>query len=379
MAVSMISGARDTTSILAGSKKVDMGDLHQLEDNRMMLMKLVSKIAKKPTINSTFNWMTDELKPKFDLLNDATDMNSSDTSMVVDNGGYWRINDIVKVPRTGECCLVTNVSSDTLTVTRDISSTHSGTILDNEQLINLGPAYNEGATLQAASSTKPVLQAAYTQIFRHSYHLTGTEKAMGESGGLYGGSDVTLQRTKKAIEHGRDINLSFYWNVSSSTSLRRTVGGINDFIPTANKNSVASLTETEFNSGLKDAFRYGSEKKVMLCSRKVAGIVNEYMGNMQRVSPGDSKFGVKMVDYQSPHGEISIATDHAIEGTYPDGYAFVLDLVDCKYRYLQGRDTVLLLDRQAVDEDGVKEEYLTECGAEWGEGRHHYAFTGVTS
>jgi hypothetical protein len=102
------------------------------------------------------------------------------------------------------------------------------------------------------------------------------------------------------------------------------------------------------------------------------------MSNVQRVAPGDSKFGVRMVDYVSPHGELSIVTDHAIEGTEYDKYAFVIDIQDCKFVVLKGRDTQLLLDRQGTDEDGVKEEYLTEFGFEWGHSQRHYVFTSVT-
>jgi hypothetical protein len=85
-----------------------------------------------------------------------------------------------------------------------------------------------------------------------------------------------------------------------------------------------------------------------------------------------------MVDYISPHGEVSIVTDHALEGTEYDKFAFVVDITDCKYVCLKGRDTQLLLDRQATSEDGIKEEYLTEFGFEWGHGQRHYAFNAVT-
>jgi hypothetical protein len=377
MAVTTISGARDTESILSVNKKVDMGDVHMLEDNKILLTKLLSKLGTRKVFNRTFKWMTDEIRPKFDQLNEVLD--TSETGVDVVNGAYFNPNDLVKVVETGEIMRVVSIATNTLTVVRAVGSTVGTAAATNGQLLIIGNQYAEGATLQTALTTKEVELTAYTQIMRDPYHVTGTEEAMGKAGGLYTGDEITKQRGKKLLEHVRNQNLSGYWGESAyDTSLKRGMaGGINAFI-TTNRDTVATLTEAEFNDGLKGAFRYGSEKKVLLCSRAFAGIINEYLANVQRVSPGDSKFGVKMVDYISPHGELSIMTDHSIEGTEYDKYGFVLDLSECKRVVLQGRDTQLLLDRQATDEDGTKEEYLTEFGWEWGNQLKHYVFTSVT-
>lgn len=384
MPVTMISGARSTEqtgAILSARKIVDMGDMSQLEDDKILLTKLVQQVAKKPTKNPLFNYLTDEITPKEDAVNNGAGYASGDTSIVVDNGGYFRAKDIVKVPRTGETIHITSISSNTLTVERSVGATAAAALVDNDPFLILGNTSPEGGTLGASRSTTEVNNTAYCQIMRDSYHLTGTEQAMGKAGGLYGGDDQTLQRTKKLLEHMRNWNLIAYHgeNAAATSTIGRTAGGVYEAIPTANRDSVSVLTEAEFNDGLRSAFRYGSSSKIMFCSRFVAGIINEYMQNVQRVSPGDSKFGVKMVEYTSPHGDLKIVTDHALEGTTYNGHAYVLDLAQCKYRFLAGRDTQLLMDRQAVDEDGIKEEYLTEAGFEWGEGRRHYAFNSISS
>lgn len=378
MAVDMISGARNTENILAVNKKVDMGPVHMLEDDRLMLTRLLSKLGKREVHNTKFSWMTDEIRPKFDQLAEALD--NSETGVDVDNGAYFNINDLVKVVETGEVMRVTAITTNTLTVVRGVGTTAGTAAADNGQLLIIGNQFAQGATSQAALTTKEVEKYAYTQIMRDAVHLTGTELAMSKSDGLFTGDEQNKQRAKKLLEHERNKNLTGYWGESNFdvATLRGLAGGINAFIPAANRDGVATLTEAEWNDGLKNAFRYGSGKKVVLCSRSVAGIINEYMANVQRVSPGDSKFGVKMVDYISPHGDVSIVTDHALEGTEYDKYAFVLDLAECKYVCFKGRDTQLLLDRQATDEDGVKDEYLTEFGFEWGHPSRHYVFTSVT-
>ena len=54
-----------------------------------------------------------------------------------------------------------------------------------------------------------------------------------------------------------------------------------------------------------------------------------------------------------------------------DDAMIIIDFPHLKYRYLDGRDTQLLRDRQAPDADEVKHEYLTECGLEMTQSKTH--------
>jgi hypothetical protein len=247
----IISGARNTEDILSVNKKVDMGDVHMLEDDKILLTKLLSKIGKREVYNRTFKWMTDEIRPKFDQLAEALD--NSETAVDVDNGSYFTAGDLVKVVETGEVMRVSSVATNTLTVVRGVGTTAAANALDNGQLLILGNANAEGATLPAARTVKEVEQTAYTQIQRDAIHLTGTEMAMGKAGGLYTGDEQNKQRAKKLLEHVRNINHTAYWGESNYDTTNKIgyAGGIDDFIAAANRDGAASLTETEFNDGLK--------------------------------------------------------------------------------------------------------------------------------
>ena len=54
-----------------------------------------------------------------------------------------------------------------------------------------------------------------------------------------------------------------------------------------------------------------------------------------------------------------------------DNAAIIIDFPYLKYRYMEGRDTSLLTDRQAADSDSSKSEYLTECGLEMLQDKPH--------
>lgn len=374
---SMVSGARNTTNGLAGRQVVDMGDLHQLENDKAKLFTMVATLGKKPAHNQTIKWMTDELSPKLDAVNDTTDLTSGDTTFTVDNGGYFRAGDLIKIPRTGEVMSVTSVATNDLTVVRSVGGTAAAAIVDNDPIIILGPAYAQGASLAATRSTVEVEATNYMQIFRHAFSVTGTHAAMSAGGGHYAEGDVATQRRKKALEHARDINLTAYWGEKDLTSGRGLAGGIVERIPAGNTDAVATLTETELNEALKTMFRYGSSKKVLFCSRQVAGVIDGLLRDRQRIAPGDSKHGIRTVEYTSSHGVISIVPDHAIEGGAFDKYAVLVDPDGPKYRYL--RDTKLLTGRQTPDADAETEEYLTECSFEWGNGNNHGLFTSIAS
>lgn len=373
----MISGARTTDQILAGRQVVDMGKIHQLENDKAKLFTMVAKLGKKGAHNQTIDWMTDELNPKADAVNNGGGYTDSDTSVVVDNGGYFRARDLVKVPRTGEVLLVTAVSTNTLTVTRSVGGTAAAALVDNDPLVILGPAYAQGATLEDERTVKEVKKTNYMQIFRHPFKVSGTHAAMGKAGGHYVESDVVTQRRKKALEHARDINLTAYFGEAALSSGTGYAGGVIEQIVAGNIDSTSSLTETELNDGLKTMFRYGSGKKVLFCSRAVAGIIDGLLRDRQRITPGDSKHGIATTEYTSSHGVIQIVPDHALEGTTYDKYAVLVDPDGPMLRTL--RDTKLLTGRQGTDEDAEVEEYLSELSFEWGNGNNHGLFNSIAS
>ncbi|HEY4096161.1 MAG TPA: hypothetical protein VGM33_11640, partial [Baekduia sp.] len=72
-----------------------------------------------------------------------------------------------------------------------------------------------------------------------------------------------------------------------------------------------------------------------------------------------------------------------LEGTKYGGVIIVVDLDEVQYRYLANdtvsRDTKVLTNRQPNSQDGRMDEYLTECGLEFGQERKHGVLTGITS
>jgi hypothetical protein len=76
-------------------------------------------------------------------------------------------------------------------------------------------------------------------------------------------------------------------------------------------------------------------------------------------------YGVNVTRYQTFAGDLLVHLHPQFRQLpHMRDSMLVVDFPDLEYRYLDGRDTSLLENRQNNDEDLVKHEYLTECGLE---------------
>lgn len=377
-------GTRTTSTGLTSSRlKVDMGDLHKLEDNEGALVVTLGELGKKPAFGKSINWHTSELRPKFDRINNGAGYTSGDTAVVVDNGAYFQDYDNIKFTRTGEVARVSSVSGNTLTIVRSWGATAAAALVDNDEILILGPAYPEGTKLKSPRSVTEVEFTNYTELVRHNFTISGTLRAVGEAGGLYHGNDVDLQRRDMMLSHKRDLNLKFLHSEGAQSGDTRTLDGIIPFVTTNGTNrtnSTATLTEKAWNDGLRVAFRNANSNKLLaIMSRSVAGIINEFASSVQRVTPGTSKFGLRLMDYTSPHGEVRMITDVALEGDELSKYIVLIDPVKGPVQRVL-RDTILIKDRtDDRSEDAYAEEILTETSVEWGHPDKHYIFNAITA
>lgn len=372
---------RTTAAGMASTRqKVDMGDLYKKEDDRGALYITAAKLGKKKLADVKAKWhVRDGVRPKFDNVNNGGGYASGATSIVVDNGAYFQTNDVVKVTRTGEVMLVTGVSSNTLTVERSIGATAAAAINDDDELLIIGPAYGENTTLVSAKSMTAQPYTNNIQTFRHNLEVSARHDAIGRNGGHFYGNDVDIVRDEMLTTHKRDLNLACLYGesgVAAADATQYTMGGIIEFVTTngtSRTNSTSAMTEAVFRSIISDATRYNSGVMVGICSRQFADIVNDWGIDNQRVKPGESMYGLRVMDYVTPHGKVRLLVDDALEGDEYSQYCVLVDLKKkptIKWRMI--RDTRVMRDRQGTDQDGYEEEVLTEGTVEWGHPDYHF-------
>jgi hypothetical protein len=377
----IIVGTRGTGNIEQKQRIIDMSDvIFLLQPSAAPLTVLLSKLQSRPAINPKFEWLEDDLQARWDEVNSTTNIPSTQTNIPVKNISYFTVQDIVKVPATGEVMLVTAVDTENnqITVIRGYGTTPAATIPAGALLVILGNAIREGAKAPEMKTTKVVAKYNYTQIFRTPFGVTGT-LANSE---LYGGPDLPTQRKKKGIEHAVDIERAFLFGEPkedlTGEQPRRTTGGVLYFVRSNVYNVNGSLTLSKLEEFCKMLFQYGSDVKFLFCSPTVLSAISLLAGDKLRLLPREQTFGLNITRYISPHGELNIIKHRLLEKAY-DGWAIGLDLKNLWYRPLQGRDTILKTNIQDNDEDAEKDEYITECGLMLTLGQTHAIMKGVTA
>jgi hypothetical protein len=379
-----ITGARTTTNILSDQLAIDLGDrISLLEPDVQPLAVFSRDVAKRRTVATKFSWIEDQSKPRYDAINNGAGYASGATSIVVDNGPYFAQWDHVLVTRTGELIRVTAVSTNTLTVVRGIGST-AAAIVDNDELLIVGSAQPENDTSKPARSSNPVKSTNYTQIFRTPFEASNSLLA---SSFQVSPADWPHQARLAGIEHAKDMEYSLLLgrknlDTSGATELR-TTGGALSFISTNQTDAGGDLSEAEFNAAMLQAMRYGSRRKLALASGVGVSALNKFPASKQQTRNDETTYGMDVTTYQSPFGSIRLVYHRLLEGAKYGGYIVILDMSQIAYRYLANdtvsRDTKLLPNRQPNDQDGRKDEMLSEIGLEFGQQRYHAVITGITS
>jgi hypothetical protein len=383
--MAQVQGTRNTGNILSNKMVIDMSeDIALLEPNETPFMSFVNITKKKTEVARSYKveWMEDDIGARWDAVNLPAGYLSTDTAIVVDNGDYFTARDIVKVPRTGEVLSVTSVAANTLTVVRAYGTTTAAALVDNDPLVIIGNANEEGSTTRALKSTLEQPKFNYTQIWKTPFGVTNTQNAVK----MYGGKDISYQQMKKATEHKIDMARSMYFGElkqdTTGSGPRRTTKGMLSFLTKNNYDAAGALTQSEFDNNVSEVvFKHGSKEKILLCSARLLSVINGWAQQKLVVNQeAADKYGLAIFEYITPFGKYHLMNDSRIlEGAVYGGYGIVLDPANVKYRPLEGRDTKLETNIQANDADERKDQYITEAALEVRLPDTHAVLTGVTS
>jgi hypothetical protein len=397
------NGARTSaTSSAEGRLVIDAVDkIFLLEPNKHPLVTLLtnvgkvwdgkawtgSSISKDVTGNPEFKWFEDVYGGRYARTSEAETAGSTaiDVTGAGSSSGYiFTIGDVVRNSRTGENFLVTAIASATqITVTRAFGSTAAAAMNAGDGLFIVGNVNEENSGARNVNATRSTPQTNYTQIFKTSIAVSGTE----EASTLYGGKDLPYQRAKKGTEHALDIERAFWFGqqkydvTGTQGHPRRSTGGIDEFITGGNsyvQNQGGPLTAPDMNTFLREAFTYGNSTKMLFAGGIVLQAINEIARGQIQTKTGDTTYGVRISEWQTPFGTVNIVHNPLFVEEFA-GSAYLLDMECFKYRYLAGRDTKLETNIQANDVDGEVDQYISEVGLQRMQAPRHALLKGVTA
>lgn len=390
-----ITSSKGTGNLSTNRVRISMAEgialLNPNENPFTLLTQKYSKIAIGSYIR---RWLTDVLRPEVDQINYSTGYASDATSLVVDNGDYFAVGDLHRVFDSGEVLLTTAISTDTLTVTRNWPGAGSGepgynvALVDDDYLEFIGNVNEEGATAPAAIHTLEVEYSNLSQIQRTVLELTNTDIAML----MHGEQDLPYEVRKKGIEHARKVEFQHLFggkpkSDTSGTHPKRGAAGIWWFLrkygDADRVKSESEITESEFMTWIMHCFRYGSPTKFLYAPPLLIEAISRWGYAKLELHMGEETGGIAIHKWATPHGNtINIINHKMLEGPAvgtAGGHAFLLDMNDIKYCHVRGRDTALLMGREANDADKKKQEYLVESTLQMKNFKHHGYLYGFTS
>jgi hypothetical protein len=329
-----------------------------------------SSIMKAPTGNPEFKWFEDMYGGRYAKCNGAVASGgaSADVTGAGTNSAYiFTVGDVVKNARTGENVLVTAITDgDTIAISRAFGTTAAAAMVAGDGLYIVGNVSEENSGARNVNTTRSSNESNYTQIFKTSIAVSGTEK----EANLYGGKDIPYLRAKKGTEHALDIERAFWFGEKKSDTSgtmghpRRATGGVLEFILSNNayvQNQGGVLTAPDFNTFLREAFTYGNDTKTLFCGGLILQAINEFARGQIQMRPLEKSYGMQISEYVTAFGRINIIHNPLFVEDYA-GYGFLLDMDCFKYRYMNNRDTKLFTNIQANDTDGEVDQYMSEVG-----------------
>jgi len=253
---------------------------------------------------------------------------------------------------------------------------------------NMNP---EGGEMPDAIALNPVKVYNYTQIFRSPLSITRTARKTK----LRTGEQYQKMKSEALEMHSWEMELAYLWgirteNIGDNGKPERTTMGVINFIRQYAAANCDDYTLNATYAGqawavggeiwlknlLEQIFRYGAEEKLCLCgSGFLLGIDALAMaGGQVNLQPAQKIYGMQIREWITPFGSIYMKTHPLFSyDATTRNMGILLEPKELGYRYIDDTNFYGESTSKSHPEgygqrrvDGTNEEYLTECGLEFG-------------
>lgn len=383
-------GTVSTTDLLPESMVIDMDDeMRMLDADESQFSTFTMKSKSGEATREKINWRENEFFPRLATVLTAYTNVATSVILSAGQGSNVRVGDVIRNMVTGDAFWVTAITTDTLTVVRNVGVKAAAAGSIGDTLLIMSNASAQGADFGQTAVLVPTLGFNYTQIFRHGYTFSKTAAAVNQ----FGGREPAKESALKGVEHKRAIEYSGFWGARDSKTDPATgepvgfAGGLVEFIVTFKQDVAGSLTVDTLDTFLKGALQYASRNVVMYCSPLAALQISKFnrggQGTAWRASR-ENVAGLKVDAFMS--GVYGYEVPVVVKKDWNDfpttlkqygGWVFIADHDSITWKPLRTRSTSLLTNRQNAGADRISEEYLTEGTWEITNEKHHAILYGI--
>ena len=290
-----------------------------------------------------YEWQEDELNPELDLINGA--INSSVTTIAVDNGAYFRPGHMAKIGT--EHVRVTAVSGNNLTVVRGYSGTTAASHSDNDPIEILYTAMEEGADVQNEYTTKVDGYYNIRQIFSGGLKVSGSQQAFSDYGitdtkgyhlaKLIGGEKVGTKWRSGAVM--KQFEKTFWNGVrfqASTNAAADTMGGYEQFVTTNVTDAGGTrLSRKIIEDLVQDCHDNNGNPNTIICGTFQKRVISQMFEGIVRTDRTETQGGQVISTLVTDFGDLDVITHRR----FPANKIYVLNKEDMGWCTLRPFDT----------------------------------------
>lgn len=312
-------------------------------------------LTKKGTAKATTHgYFTKTMVFPFAQINAGAGYAAGIAVFAVDSSAGLLPKQVLHVARTRENMRIISVDSAVqITVQRGFGRIAAAALVDDDKLIVVGTAFEEGSARPLARSITMVHVSTFTQIFRNAWALTDTARAFYTS--MPGVSNVAENKEDCMMFHGTEIESALFFgqatmDTTGATPLHSTQGVIDameQHAPLNTNTAGATTTYPQLVDLVEPAFKYSAnigtgKERTLFGGMTAVRVLNDIgrKSGMVQMSQEETSFGMMFTRFRFYKGSINIIEHplfNGLEGM--GGLAVGLDLPALRLAYMEGRDT----------------------------------------
>ena len=190
--------------------------------------------------------------------------------------------------------------------TRALGPVHQWLVQDISAVDSTNAGNVEGASLGTATTTDPVRQTNYTQIFKRVWGVSGTQKAASHYA-----KDAKARAMDEAMRViGNDMEFALMRGTTAgagSSSTARTLRGVKSWITTnVTAGSAAAFTQTILDGALQGVYTAGGKVDSIYMNGTIKRKVDAFTGNTRNINAEQNKVVSAVNVYESSFGTVRI-------------------------------------------------------------------------
>lgn len=396
----VVAGSRALTNITSTRKVPQVLKTVQINKNRAPCYFLAKKIGIKETVEQeAFYWFEEDGLP-MTVTTVSGEIASVTTSIVLASGHGNRVRAGMNllVRRTGEMIHIQSISTDTLTVSRAVTTTPVAAAIAltasgaGEELQIMAPNEPEGSLAPEGKSVEPARISNVTQTMRAAYE--GSDRLIKSKN--YG-TPEWQRMEQNCMDQLMDLTeIAFLFNQGQKTSdaSAATTGGtisqgIEPFITDNLFASAGMCTASDLGNWMLTWVRMNNNNRTDLVLWGGDGLVRlidtEARDNL-RYSTDDRFIGMEVQEFRSSVGQMKFKFHPVFTPAYSSisaanvgwvGQAIGLNMSNVGIATYKGRGLRRQSDLEAISTDGKKAGLLQDIGFICKNQRTHINVTGI--